>query len=253
VSALAEQAETLRALHHGGEPLVLLNAWDADSARTVEAAGFPAVATTSGGVAASLGYEDGERMPVDEAFAAVARIAAAVSVPVTADVESGYGLGAEELVSRLLGAGAVGCNLEDTDHSGAGGLVAPAAHAERVAAVKAAGRAAGVELVVNARVDVYLHGGGLDDALPRARLYKEAGADCVFPIFVAAEADIAALVDEAGAVNVYLRRSAPPLPRLAELGVARVTFGSAARKAAAAFLEGLAAAVRAGDVSPLLG
>jgi 2-methylisocitrate lyase-like PEP mutase family enzyme len=248
---LAEQAEALRALHHAGRPLVLLNAWDADSARAVEAAGFPAVATTSGGVAATLGYEDGERMPVNEAFAAVARMAGAVSVPVTADVESGYGLSAEELVSRLLAAGAVGCNLEDTDHAG-GGLVPAAAQAERVAAVKAAGRAAGVDVVVNARVDVYLQGGGLDDALPRARLYKEAGADCVFPIFVSAEEDIAALVAEAGAVNVYLRRSAPPLPRLAELGVARVTFGSAARKAAAAFLEGLAAAVRAGDVSRLL-
>lgn len=251
MSALAEQAEELRALHHTGRPLVLLNAWDADSARAVEAAGFPAVATTSGGVAAALGYEDGERMPADEAFAAVARMAGAVSVPVTADIESGYGLSAEELVSRLLAAGAVGCNLEDTDHSG-GGLVPAAAQAERVAAVKAAGRAAGVDVVVNARVDVYLHGGGLDDSLPRARLYKEAGADCVFPIFVAAEEDIAALVDGAGAVNVYLRRSAPPLPRLAELGVVRVTFGSAARKAAAAFLEGLAAAVRAGDVSRLL-
>ncbi|GAA2702527.1 hypothetical protein GCM10010429_07610 [Micromonospora olivasterospora] len=114
-STLVEQADTLCTLHKPGDPLVLPNAWDAGSARAVAAAGFPAVATSSSAVAESLGYADGEATPVDEMLAAVARIARAVPVPVTADLERGYGLRPTELVERLLSAGAVGCNLEDSD------------------------------------------------------------------------------------------------------------------------------------------
>ena len=114
---LKEAAEQLRALHSGPEPLVLPNAWDAASAKAVAEAGFAALATTSVGVALALGWPDGEQIPPDEMFAAVARIARVVDVPVTADIEAGYGLSPDEIVRRLLAAGAVGCNLEDTDHA----------------------------------------------------------------------------------------------------------------------------------------
>jgi 2-methylisocitrate lyase-like PEP mutase family enzyme len=234
-SVLAHRAETLRALHHGEVPLVLPNAWDVSSAQSVEGAGFPAVATTSGGVAASLGYPDGQVIPAEEMFAAVARIASAVSVPVTADIEAGYGLAAGELVDRLLTAGAVGMNLEDTDRAGDGGsLVPPEAHAARIADVKAAGRAAGVDIVVNARVDVYARQlePALESALERGRAYVEAGADCVFPILVRDENHIAALVGELGTVNVYWRKGWPSIARLTELGVRRVSFGSGIHRTA---------------------
>ena len=114
---LQQAADRLRALHTAAEPLVLPNAWDAASARAVVEAGFPAIATSSVAVAHALGYEDGEQTPPDEMFAAVARIARAVEVPVTADIEGGYGLPPHEVGERLLAAGAVGCNLEDTDHT----------------------------------------------------------------------------------------------------------------------------------------
>src|SRR6476619_1331355 len=115
VEQLSARAETLRSLHRPGSPLVLRNAWDAASA-TALVADAPALATTSVGVAQSLGYEDGGHIPAAEAFAAIARIVAAVDVPVTADCEAGFGLGPEAFVAGLLDAGAVGCNLEDTDH-----------------------------------------------------------------------------------------------------------------------------------------
>ena len=226
---LAVAADTLRALHHGDAPLVLPNAWDAASARLfAEKLGYPAVATTSAGVAEAIGHADGEATPPEEMFAAVGRIAAAVDVPVTADLESGYGRSSLSLVESLLHAGCVGMNIEDTDHSaGAGWLADADAHATQVAAVKEAGRAAGVDVVVNARVDVYLRGGGLEEALRRARMYAEAGADCVYPIGVVDESDIAALVEGAGApVNVLALPSAPSRTRLAALGVARITFGA---------------------------
>lgn len=226
MASLSDAADRLRALHSSGELLVLPNAWDAASARLIERLGYPAVATTSAGVAEAIGYEDHERTPPDAMFAAVGVIAGAVDVPVTADLESGYGLPAESLVQSLLGAGAVGMNIEDSDHR-TGSLSEPEAHAARLAAIKAAGRAAGVDVVLNARVDVFMHGGTVDDALRRARLYAGAGADCVYPILVTDEADIAALVEGAGApVNVLALPSAPPRERLADLGVARVTFGA---------------------------
>lgn len=216
-------AAAFRALHEGPGLLVLPNAWDAASARAVAKAGFPAVATSSGAVARTLGYRDGEDMPAEEAFAAVARIAGAVDIPVTADVEGGYGLAPAELVDRLLGAGAVGCNVEDTDHHGEGVLVDAARQADRIAGMKAAG-----DIVVNARVDTYVNGiDDVDETLRRARLYLDAGADCVYPITLADEATITELVAALSApVNVYVRPEAPSLARLAEIGVRRASFGS---------------------------
>lgn len=227
---LAERARRLRALHLPGRPLVLPNAWDAASARAVEAAGFLAVATASSAVSASLGYEDEEGTPAAEMFASIRRIAGAVAVPVTADIESGYGLPSVELAERLLDAGAVGCNLEDTAH-GQSGLIDADVQCRRIAALREAASHAGVPIVINARIDVYEREigepeGRTDEGLRRGRLYMEAGADCIYPIMVADEATIAAFVEAfGGMVNVYARPEAPTLPRLAALGVARVSFG----------------------------
>jgi 2-methylisocitrate lyase-like PEP mutase family enzyme len=228
VVGLAEQAEALRRLHAGPRPLVLPNAWDAASARLVVKAGFPVVATSSGAVSATLGYEDNDSMPVDEAFGVIARIARSVSVPVTADVEAGYGLSPRGLVERLLDAGAVGCNLEDTDHHGAGGLLDAGAQAERLGAIRRAATETGVELILNARVDVLRLEGDrgelFEEAVRRARLYLEAGADCVFPIRLADDELIGEFVRRVeGPVNV-VAVGAPPLARLAELGVRRVSY-----------------------------
>src|SRR5581483_791606 len=167
---LAARCDLLRSLHVRGRPLVLPNAWDAATARAVVEAGFPVVATTSAGVAASLGYDDHEGAPAGEMLAAAARIARAVDVPVTVDAEAGYGLTADELVDALIAAGAAGCNLEDSDH--ATGRPRPVeAAARRVRALRDAADRRDYPLVVNARVDVFLAAG--PDAA-QARLVDEA-------------------------------------------------------------------------------
>ncbi|MEU2115386.1 isocitrate lyase/phosphoenolpyruvate mutase family protein [Streptomyces sp. NPDC016459] len=218
-------AGALRALHRdraAGDPLVLPGPWDAVSARAFEAAGFPALATPSAGVAASLGYEDGAT-PAAEMFAAVARIVRAVSVPVTADLEGGYGLAPAELVERVRESGAVGVNLEDTGEDRA--LKDAGAHAEYLADVRAA---AGPGLFVNARVDVYIRGTAdpTAAAIARARLYAEAGADCVYPI-AAPPADLPALRSALGylPLNALAGPDAPPFAELGRLGATRITFG----------------------------
>jgi 2-methylisocitrate lyase-like PEP mutase family enzyme len=182
-------------------------------------------------------------------FSAVARIASSVSVPVTADVEAGYGLPASELVDRLLTAGAVGLNLEDSDRDGDQPLVAAEVHAARVVEVKAAARAAGVDIVVNARVDVYARQvePALELALERATAYKAAGADCVFPILVRGEDHIRALIDAVQTVNVLWCTGWPSFDRLAELGVARVSFGSGIQRAAATHVDDIVRRIKSGD------
>jgi len=228
VSMLSEAAETLRALHVPGRPLVLPNAWDVTSARLVVRAGFPVVATSSAALNSALGLADGGVAAPGPVFDALARICRRVSVPVTADVEDGYGLYAPALVNSLLAAGVAGCNLEDSDHLN-GGLVCVEEHAEWLAEVKRAAQSRGVDLVLNARIDTFLRGAtAVDDPLGetihRAHCYLEAGADCVYPI--AAPIDVlATIVDEIdGPVNA-LAGVDEPLGRLAALGVARISFG----------------------------
>src|ERR671915_829120 len=153
---LQSRCDLLRSLQRPGDPLLLPNAWDVATARAVVAAGFPVVATTSGGVAATLGYEDHEGAPGDEMLAAAARIARGVEVPVTVDAEAGYGMEPAELVAGLRSMGAAGCNLEDSDYT-AGGLRDPARHAEWLGAVRRAASEDGYPLVINARIDVFLH------------------------------------------------------------------------------------------------
>ncbi|TXK42734.1 isocitrate lyase/phosphoenolpyruvate mutase family protein [Nonomuraea sp. C10] len=240
-----EKAAALRALHVPGKPLILPNAWDAASATAVRKAGFPAVATGSAAVARVLGYEDGEATPVAEMLAAVSRIVRVVDVPVTADMERGYGLDPAELAGRLLETGAAGCNLEDSDPR-TGELVDPDEQAAFLAAVRAA---AGPALVVNARIDTYIvrDGGGRAEAVARARRYLEAGADCVYPIGLSAEDEIGALVGEVdGPVNILFKPGAPSLARLAELGVARVSYGHGLHRAAHAYAVGMIGAVSEG-------
>jgi 2-methylisocitrate lyase-like PEP mutase family enzyme len=223
---LSSRCDLLRSLHVRGDPLLLPNAWDAASAKAVVATGFPVVATTSAGVAAALGYEDHEGGPGEEMLAAAARIARVVDVPVTVDAEAGYGLEPTELVAALNRAGAAGCNLEDTDHS-TGALRDPAEHAAWLQRVREAAADQDYGLVINARIDVFLSGSGeLGEALERARAYFEAGADCVYPIGLADRATLGEFVSKAGGpVNVLATSEAPSLAELAELGVARVSYG----------------------------
>ncbi|WP_037304633.1 isocitrate lyase/PEP mutase family protein [Amycolatopsis orientalis] len=243
-------AARLRELHVAGTPLLLPNAWDADTARLVEAAGFPVVATSSFAIAKVLGYDDGENAPAAEMFAAAARIARAVSVPVTVDVESGYGLDADELASRLAEAGAVGCNYEDTDHA-TGGLRALDAQAERIARLR---KAAGDALVINARVDVFLGASDeravLDDAIARAKAYLEAGAECVYPIFAKSPEVLGDFVKAVapGAVNAAPLPGGPDLSALAELGVARISLGTGLWKSVRADLRAKLAELTAGKL-----
>jgi 2-methylisocitrate lyase-like PEP mutase family enzyme len=237
-NGLERQCELLRSLHRPGAPLLLPNAWDAATARAVVAAGFPVVATTSGGVAAALGYQDHQQAPAEEMLAHAARISNSVDVPVTIDAEAGYGMAPAELVAALRQAGAAGCNLEDTDHA-TGQLRDPARQAAWLRAVREAASAARYRLVINARIDVFLATvlAGSDqgtsqlelvpEALRRAQAYLAAGADCVFPIALWEHEALAAFTAQApGPVNVLGLDRAPSLAGLAELGVARVSYGT---------------------------
>ena len=243
-------AARLRAMHSGPQPLILPNVWDPVSARAYADAGFAALATSSSAVAATLGYRDGQT-PADEMFAAVARIARSVPVPVTADIENGYGLAPAELVATLADCGVVGCNLEDSDPVRKA-LIDPDRQAEFLAAVRAE---AGQELVINARVDVFVRPpAGAADAAPtalietavaRARRYLAAGADCSYPI-VAPEAALPALVQRIGGpVNAMFRRDGLTLAELAATGVARITFGGGLHRDAEVALRADAASLAA--------
>ena len=236
-SDLQIRCDLLRSLHRPGAPLLLPNAWDVATARAVVAAGFPVVATTSGGVAATLGYEDQEGAPGDEMLAAAARIARGVEVPVTVDAEAGYGMEPAELVAELRSMGAAGCNLEDSDYA-AGGLRDPDRHAEWLRAVRQAASEDGYGLVINARIDVFLGPflAGADpgtqeelvpEALRRANAYLEAGVDCVYPILLWESDALRRFCSEVrGPVNVVRLPQAPSLAELAALGVARVSWGT---------------------------
>jgi 2-methylisocitrate lyase-like PEP mutase family enzyme len=241
---LTAAARRFRAAHHGPRPLVLPNVWDAVSARVFADAGFGALATSSGAVAEALGYADGQRTPPVEMFAAIARITRSVDVPVTADIEAGYGLAAGELAGRLAGAEVVGCNLEDSDPV-TRELADLGRQADYLAAVHAA---AGEALVINARVDVFVRprpagaGDAIEDAVERARRYLEAGADCCYPILAPLDALPGLVADIGGPVNAMRRPGGPSLAELAAAGVARITFGSSLHQRAT---EELAATARA--------
>ncbi|MFL6145373.1 MAG: isocitrate lyase/phosphoenolpyruvate mutase family protein [Labedaea sp.] len=237
----SEKAELFHALHHDQGILTLPNAWDVASARIVVAAGAAAVATTSAGVAWSLGAADGGNLTGDEAIGLVARVAAAVDVPMTADIEAGYADSAESVartVRLVIEAGAVGVNLEDGWDVGDSPLRPAGQQAERLAAARAAADASGVRLFINARTDNYLFGvgepeGRLAATLERAALYVAAGADGVFVPGVVDPETIAELAKEIDApLNIMAGPGSPPVRKLADLGVARVSTGAASPLAA---------------------
>jgi 2-methylisocitrate lyase-like PEP mutase family enzyme len=232
----AAKASKLRALHHGPKMLVLPNAWDCASARVFEDVGFPAIATTSAGVAFSLGYADGQHIRPEEMLIAVKRIADCVDVPVTADLEAGYDDPAIT-TAAVIEAGAVGMNIEDLDGASPGELVEEQTQVRKIRTIRRVGDEMGVPLVINARTDVYLAGigeptGQFNLALERLRAYIEAGADCVFVPGISDEALIREFVDALRfPLNVLIGPGIPPLSRLQELGVSRVSIGSAIARA----------------------
>jgi 2-methylisocitrate lyase-like PEP mutase family enzyme len=242
----AEKAEIFRALHRGPKILVLPNVWYCVSARIVEEAGFPAIATTSAGVANALGYADGEHIPAAAMLAAVQRIAACVRVPVTADLEQGYG-DIAATAAGLVASGAIGLNLED-----ACGDIAQ--HAARIATVRRVGRDLGVNLVINARADLYLDRTGSDSAsrfdhtCERLRAYIDAGADCGFVPGVTGEDTIRRFVAALRfPLNVLAGAGTPPIRRLQELGVARVSVGSGLARAAMGITRRIAQELYSGE------
>jgi 2-methylisocitrate lyase-like PEP mutase family enzyme len=250
----ADKAALFRRLHQGPGILVLPNVWDVASARIVEQAGFPAIATSSAGVAFALGYPDGERISRDEMTSVVARIVAHVGVPVTADMEAGYGRGPEDAaatVRAVIAAGAVGMNFEDSPGEGGEPLLPEALQVERVGAAREAANATGVPFVLNARTDVFLEqvgepAGRLAHAVRRLNAYRSAGADCLFAPGVSDPATIAMLLKEVhGPLNVLAVAASPPIWELERLGVARVSLGSGPMRAGLTVLRRLAEELRA--------
>ena len=213
---------------------MLVNVWDVAGAKILQELGFPAVATASAGIAASLGFEDNEEIGRELMLETVARIAQSVDVPVSADLEAGYGPTVEDAVATARGAieaGAAGLNFEDSAHKDTAILYDADVQAERIRAIRDTGKKAGVPLVINARTDVYFRTELPDDekyreSLRRAKLYVKAGADCIYILGVKDEKAIASLVRSVPApINVLALPDAPPIARLAELGVKRISFG----------------------------
>ena len=229
------KAEAFRAMHDRSRILVLPNAWDPMSACVIEEAGARAIATTSAGVAFSVGYPDGEAMPRDEMIAAIARIARVVTVPLSADIESGFARDARdaaETVRRVIDAGAVGINLEDAIHGGPPALYDLETAIDRVRAARDAASSAGVPIVINARTDVFLLSIGepetrFDHAVRRANAYRKAGADCLFVPRIGRPADIERLVAALeGPLNLLAFPGIPTVAELERLGVARLSVGT---------------------------
>lgn len=246
-----EKARLFISLHKPGEPLILFNAWDPGSAKVVAEAGAQAIATGSWSVAAAFGFDDGEALPFDLALANLKRIAAAVSLPVTVDLEGGYGRTPAEVAetaSRAIEAGAIGCNLED-QVVGGDGLYAIDDHCERLEAVRKAASKADVPFFINARTDLFLkappeeHGGLVKAALDRGRAYAEAGASGLFVPGLADEALIATVCSKTPLpVNIMAMPNTLPAKRLAQLGVARISHGPGPYRVA---MRALAEAARA--------
>ena len=263
VEAQRRRGETFRRLHSGKPILVLPNVWDVASARIVEQAGFPAIATSSAGVAFALGYPDGEVISREEMAAAVARITAHVAVPVTADMESGYGRRPEDAAATVraaIAAGAVGMNFEDSPGERGEPLLPETQQVERVRAARQAADASGVPFVLNARTDVFLEQVGepaarVEHAVRRLNAYRAAGADCLFAPGVSDADTIATLVRQVkGPLNVLASAASPPVPELERLGVARVSLGSGPMRAGLTALKRLTEELRgAGTYGALAG
>jgi 2-methylisocitrate lyase-like PEP mutase family enzyme len=248
-SEQTKKAEAFRRMHTHGDVLVLPNVWDLASARIIEDAGFPAIATTSAGIAFVHGFPDGQKIPAEQMFAAVAKIASRVDVPVTADVESGYGSTPEDAARTaraVVDAGAVGMNFEDATGDPARPLFDLSLQLERIRAIRETSRQLGVPLVLNARTDVYLAqvgdpSGRYDEAARRLSSYRDAGADCVFVPGVRDPETIRRIVEQLRCpVNILAVPGGPSLSELSGMGVRRVSLGSGPMRAAMGVLLRLA-------------
>ena len=237
----AQKAEQFRKLHHGPPMLVLPNAWDVVSARILEECGHPAIATSSAAVAFSRGYPDGQRISRDEMLDVVARIARAVRVPVTADLEAGYGTTVKDMAETVkvaIEAGAIGMNLEDVTGDDASSLVELALQVEKIRAIRETAKSHGVPFVLNARTDIYLLPIGpeatrFERTAQRLRAYRDAGADCLFAPGLYDRETIAKLVKAVEApINILANPACPPMAELEKMGVARVSAGSGTMRAA---------------------
>ena len=242
------KAEALRDLHIPGDPLLLLNAWDAASAVVIARGGARAIATSSAAAANALGYADGQHLTREQMLGAVAAIAGAVDLPVTADMEAGYGDEPEAAAATARGvveAGAVGLNMEDL-RDGGDDLLPIERFSAKIAAVRAVGDETGIPLVLNARTDVFLGEIGdpdsrLEHAVERGNAYLDAGADCIFVPGVIDTAVITALVQGIhGPISVLAVPGSPPLSDLKALGVARISTGSGPYRAALALARRMA-------------
>jgi 2-methylisocitrate lyase-like PEP mutase family enzyme len=247
------KAEVFRALHHGADPLLLVNVWDIASARIVEQAGFPALATTSAGIAFAEGCPDGEQIHPDRMFARVTQIAQAVNFPVTADVEAAYGQTPERAfrtAQSVISSGAVGMNFEDVTGDPERPLADLSLQVERIRAIREAAAKFDVALVLNARTDVYLLGvgdasGRYDETVRRLSAFRDAGADCVFAPGVRDSETIGRLVKDLHCpLNILAVPGGPSVPELAALGVKRISLGSGPMRAAMGALRRLAEEVK---------
>jgi 2-methylisocitrate lyase-like PEP mutase family enzyme len=246
-------ANAFRAMHRRPKALLLPNVWDVASARIIEEAGFEAIATTSAGIAFSLGYPDGQKISREEMMARVGRIARAVKVPVSADAEAGYGDRPEDAgqtARQVIEAGAVGMNLEDGTGDPQQPLADLTLQLEKIRAVREAALKTGVLLVLNARTDVYLDQAGppetrYAETIKRALAYRDAGADCIFVPGVRDADTIAKLVKEIQApLNILAGPGSLAVPLLESLGVARLSLGSGPMRATLGLLRRMAQEVK---------
>jgi len=244
-----EKAEEFRSLHHAQRILVLPNAWDVPSARIFEDAGFPAIATSSAALAVSRGYPDGEKIGKDELFWVVKKIAGALTVPLSADIETGFGTTTDQLsntIDRVIEAGAVGVNIEDISNFDEKSLLPTEKQVERIHAVRKISESLGVPLVINARTDAYRFGPGdekakLEEAIRREKAYEDAGADCLYPIGLTDKESITTFIKSVKKpVNIMARKGAPTVIELQEIGVKRLSLGPGPMYAAMGLLRRIA-------------
>src|SRR5215469_5569709 len=244
IRAQAQKAEQFRKMHHGPRMLVLANAWDVVSARILEECGHPAIATSSAAVAFSRGYPDGQRISRDEMLDVVGRIVRAVRVPVTADLEAGYGTTVKNMADTTkaaIEAGAIGMNLEDSSDDSS--LVDLPLQVEKIRAIRETAKSLGVPFVLNARTDVYLASIGpeatrFNHTVERLRAYRDAGADCLFAPGLHDKETISTLVKAVAApVNILITPQCPSMTELEKMGVARVSAGSTVMRAALRVVE----------------
>jgi 2-methylisocitrate lyase-like PEP mutase family enzyme len=250
---LKTKAEKLQAMHSAPAALVLPNVWDVASARIIEDSGFPAIATSSAGIAFAQGFPDGQKIPADCMMSAIAAIASAVNAPVTADVEAGYGGTPEAAATtarKVIEAGAVGMNFEDATGDSNQPLADLSLQLERIQAIRETALRVNVPLVLNARTDVYLLQVGdredrYDETVKRLRAFRDAGADCVFAPGLRDSETIGRLVSDLQCpLNILAGPGTPSVAELSALGVRRISLGSGPMRATLGLLRKLAEEVR---------